>query len=147
VLKVEMGVGIGPQHIAVNRPGLAAWWVHASQQVRILAQPLSSFPNATRNGTIMEYIFYTVYAIFFACWIYIIIWFIVNRLEPSINEYLQLRKEAAKQKRIKAWINGQICFLIENKYRQEIPVDISDEEYQCIHNIANILDSNSFFDE
>jgi len=142
-----MVVGIGPQHIAVNRLGLAAWWVHASQQVRFLAQPLSSCQNATRNGTIMEYAIYIFSWIFFACWLYIIIWFIVNKLEPSINEYLQLRKEAAKQKRIKAWINERMTSLIDYRLRSELPIDISNEEHQRIIDIAHILDSKGFFDE
>jgi hypothetical protein len=95
----------------------------------------------------MEYAIYIFSWIFFACWLYIIIWFIVNKLEPSINEYLQLRKEAAKQKRIKAWINERMTSLIDYRLRSELPIDISNEEHQRIIDIAHILDSKGFFDE
>jgi hypothetical protein len=95
----------------------------------------------------MEIAIYIFSWIFFACWIYAIGWYILNGLKPNIEEYFQLRKEVAKEARIKAWINERMTSLIDYRLRSELPIDISNEEHQRIINIAHILDSKGFFDE
>jgi hypothetical protein len=95
----------------------------------------------------MEIAIYIFSWIFFACWIYAIGWYILNGVKPNIEEYFQLRKEVAKEARIKAWINERMTSLIDYRLRSELPIDISNEEHQRIINIAHILDSKGFFDE
>jgi hypothetical protein len=95
----------------------------------------------------MEIAIYIFSWIFFACWMYAIGWYILNGVKPNIEEYFQLRKEVAKEERIKAWINERMTSLLDYRLRSELPIDISNEEHQRIIDIAHILANKGFFNE